>query len=95
MTMHPVWGYLISALTGALLTAFGFYITLFGKVKDVEAKHEQLRKEFEAEQRRTDARIDGVREAAREVLETARETIGLVKTLVIEIQAERRAHEQG
>lgn len=90
----PTWaGHLISGVIGALVYAFGAYLILFGRVKDMEAKHEMLRSDFESEKRRTDARIDGVREAAKEVLETARETIRLVNTLVMELQATRRANE--
>lgn len=91
----PTWaGHLISGIIGALITAFGFYVALFGRVKDMEAKHELLRSDFESEKKRTDARIDGIREAAKEVLETARETIRLVNTLVIELQAARRVHDE-
>jgi tRNA A58 N-methylase Trm61 len=69
-------------ISGALTTALAMYIALYGKVKDVEARQKVFEKDLGGlalaladERRRTDQRIDNVREAAAAVLRIAEKVL--------------------
>ena len=76
----------LTFISGALTTALGMYIFLYGKVRDLEAKQDaradkladeqkHLKDAFELERTRTDSRIF--------------EAVGLVKTIIEMVKEDR------
>lgn len=88
--MAPWIGHLLAAMFGALITAVTFYVTLAGRVSDVEAQQKALRSEMKDLKDRVDDRVYHVEEAAARVITLGEKILEQNNLLIAEIRADRR-----